>query len=81
MTSKGGKVLPWQAADAALRHLACAQSMAVVSRWWPPISRGQGHVVRFDRRSHNPVLRQAVLGQDRVPIPWLGNLTIRFTFA
>lgn len=38
-------------------------------------------LVRFDRRSHNPVLREAVLDQDPVPIPWLGNLPVKFTFV
>src|SRR5262249_21746179 len=28
-------------------------------------------VVRFDRRSHNPLLREAALDRDAVPIPWL----------
>jgi hypothetical protein len=38
-------------------------------------------LVRFDRRSHNPVLREAVLDHDPVPIPWLGNLPVKFTFV
>jgi len=38
-------------------------------------------LVRFDRRSHNPVLREAALDQDPVPIPWLGNLPVKFTFV
>src|SRR4030081_1975066 len=28
--------------------------------------------VAFDRRSHNPILREAVLGNDSPPIAWLG---------
>ena len=38
-------------------------------------------VVRLDRRSHNPILREARLDRDAVPIPWLGNRPIQFTFA
>jgi hypothetical protein len=37
-------------------------------------------VVRFDRRSHNPILREAALDREASPIPWLGNPCIRFTF-
>jgi hypothetical protein len=38
-------------------------------------------IVHFERRSHNPVLREAALDQDQVPIPWLGGRRIRFVFA
>jgi hypothetical protein len=38
-------------------------------------------VVRLDRRSHNPVLREAALDRDSAPVPWLGNRPIQFTFA
>jgi hypothetical protein len=38
-------------------------------------------VVRLDRRSHNPVLREAALDRDGTPIPWLGNRPVQFTFA
>jgi hypothetical protein len=38
-------------------------------------------LVRFDRRSHNPVLREAALDQDSVPIAWLGNRPVKFAFA
>jgi len=34
--------------------------------------------VRFDRRCHNPILREAAL--DTTPIPWLGQRTIEFTY-
>ena len=37
--------------------------------------------VRFDRRSHNPVMKEAALDQDAVPVPWLGGRTLRFAFA
>jgi len=30
-------------------------------------------LVRFERRSHNPVLREAVLDRDTVPVQWLGT--------
>ncbi len=37
--------------------------------------------VRFDRRSHNPILREAALDQDCPPIPWLKNCRIEFQYA
>ena len=37
-------------------------------------------VVRFDRRSHNPILREAALDREPAPIPWLGNRRIEFQF-
>ena len=37
-------------------------------------------LVKFDRRSHNPVLREAALDKQPVPIGWLGDRTVRFTF-
>jgi hypothetical protein len=37
-------------------------------------------IVRFDRRSHNPILREAALDRDRAAIPWLGGRRIRFAF-
>jgi hypothetical protein len=37
-------------------------------------------VVRFDRRSHNPVLREASLDRDRLPVPWLGNRPVTFVY-
>ena len=38
-------------------------------------------LVRFDRRSHNPILREAALDREPRPITWLGNRPVRFTFA
>ncbi len=38
-------------------------------------------IVRFERRSHNPILREAALDRDRAVIPWLGGRRIRFAFA
>src|SRR5262249_3198226 len=35
-------------------------------------------IVRFDRRSHNPILREAALDREAAPIPWLANRRIRF---
>src|SRR5205807_3772316 len=32
--------------------------------------------VRLDRRSHNPILREAALDREMAPIPWLGNRRI-----
>ena len=34
---------------------------------------GLPFVVYFDRRAHNPVLREAQLEEKVPPIPWLGN--------
>ena len=33
-------------------------------------------VVHFDKRCHNPILREAVLDQPSQPIPWLQNLPV-----
>jgi hypothetical protein len=40
----------------------------------------QGIVVRFDRRSHNPILREAGLDRQCPPVPWLNNLPVTFTY-
>jgi hypothetical protein len=37
-------------------------------------------VVRFDKRSHNPILREAALDQPRQPIPWLQHLPVVFHY-
>jgi len=37
-------------------------------------------LVRFDKRSHNPILREAALDQQAPPIPWLGNLPLTFEY-
>ena len=37
-------------------------------------------IVRLDRRSHNPILREAALDREAAPIPWLGDRRIRFAF-
>ena len=38
-------------------------------------------MVYFDRRSHNPILREAMLDKDQPAIPWLGNRRIEFAFC
>jgi hypothetical protein len=38
-------------------------------------------VVYFDRRAHNPILREAQLDKDCPPIPWLANHRLRFVYA
>jgi hypothetical protein len=35
-------------------------------------------VVHFDKRSHNPLLREAGLDRDSAPVPWLGNRPVNF---
>ena len=37
-------------------------------------------MVRFDRRSHNPILREAELDKGCPPIPWLGNRPVAFVY-
>jgi hypothetical protein len=37
--------------------------------------------VHFDRRAHNPILREANLERDCPPIPWLGNRRLAFTYS
>jgi hypothetical protein len=37
-------------------------------------------VVHFQRRAHNPILREAQLDKDCPPIPWLGNRRLRFVY-
>jgi hypothetical protein len=37
-------------------------------------------LVTFDRRSHNPILREAGLDRDCPPIPWLRNYRLDFDF-
>jgi hypothetical protein len=37
-------------------------------------------VVRFDKRSHNPILREAALDQSNQKIPWLQNLPVVFQY-
>jgi hypothetical protein len=37
-------------------------------------------VVRLDRRSHNPILREAGLDRQCPPIPWLNNLPVTFAY-
>jgi hypothetical protein len=41
---------------------------------------GDGITVTFERRSHNPILREAALDREPVPIPWLGERRLEFTF-
>jgi len=36
--------------------------------------------VQFDRRCHNPILREAALDQDGLPIPWWGGRPITFGY-
>lgn len=42
---------------------------------------GDRLVVRFDRRSHNPVLREAALDREARAVPWLQNRLITFAYA
>jgi hypothetical protein len=41
---------------------------------------GDRVVVRFARRSHNPILREAALDRDGLPVPWLGNRPVSFVY-
>jgi hypothetical protein len=37
-------------------------------------------LVHFDKRSHNPILREAALDGQPTPIPWLKDLPVAFAF-
>lgn len=37
-------------------------------------------VISFERRSHNPIIAQALQGKEPVKIPWLKNKRLRFEF-
>ena len=36
--------------------------------------------VHFDKRSHNPILREAAFDRDCPPAPWIGNLPLVFRY-
>jgi hypothetical protein len=36
--------------------------------------------VTLDRRCHNPIVREAALDHDPLPIPWLGRRRPVFTY-
>jgi hypothetical protein len=40
-----------------------------------------GIVVTLDRRSHNPLLREAALDQPPLPVPWLRQLPVLFCYS
>ena len=37
-------------------------------------------VVHFDKRAHNPILREAALDRECPPVPWLNNLPVVFAY-
>ena len=45
------------------------------------IESGRRLVVYLDRRSHNPILREAELDKDHPKIPWLANHRLEFVFS
>ena len=45
------------------------------------IEAGRRIVVYLDRRSHNPILREAQLDKEHPKIPWLANHRIEFVYA
>jgi hypothetical protein len=45
------------------------------------IESGRRIVVYLDRRSHNPILREAQLDKDHIKIPWLANHKLEFVFS
>jgi len=45
------------------------------------IESGRRVVVYFDRRSHNPILREAKLDKNDPKIPWLGNRRLEFVYT
>jgi len=42
---------------------------------------GEEILVRFERRSHTALIRQAALDHEAAPVPWLDGRRIRFAFA
>ena len=38
-------------------------------------------VVQLDRRSHNPILREAALDRDAPAIPWWQDRRVRFVYS
>jgi hypothetical protein len=38
-------------------------------------------VVRFEKRAHNPILREAALDEACPPIPWVHNLPVAFEYS
>jgi hypothetical protein len=42
---------------------------------------GEEIQVGFERRSHMPLIREAALDREAVPVPWLGRRRIRFAFG
>jgi len=40
----------------------------------------EGIVVHFDKRAHNPILREAALDRNRPAVPWLQGRPLRFEF-
>jgi hypothetical protein len=36
--------------------------------------------VTLDRRCHNPIVREAALDRDPLPIPWIGRRRLVFTY-
>jgi hypothetical protein len=47
---------------------------------WVEIGDRREIVVYFDRRAHNPILREAQLDKDCPPIPWLGNRRLQLVY-
>jgi hypothetical protein len=41
---------------------------------------GERVVVRFDRRSHNPVLREAALDRGAPSVPWIQNRPVTLVY-
>jgi len=45
------------------------------------IEEGRRIVIYFDRRSHNPILREAELDKDRPKVPWMANHRLEFVYT
>lgn len=45
------------------------------------IENGRRVVVYLDRRSHNPILREAQFDQEPIRIPWLANMRLEFAYS
>jgi hypothetical protein len=44
------------------------------------VAANQTLLVNFDRRSHNPILREAALDRDGPTVPWLGGYRVQFQY-
>jgi hypothetical protein len=61
------------------RHRAARLQRRFLSTSGHILNHGNQIIVRLDRRTYSPVLRQADL--PAITVPWLGARTVRYEFA